>query len=79
MQLYIFAFLDLYLKIFQDLAYMMTGNDKAIYKQEVGPYSWQKEGKYKLWNHLGRIFGVAGKNASPYWALKKNETFTNLK
>ena len=35
--------LDLYLKIFQDLAYMMTGNDKAIYKQEVGPYSWQKQ------------------------------------
>jgi len=71
--------LDLYLKIFQDLAYMMTGNDKAIYKQEVGPYSWQKEGKYKLWNHLGRIFGVAGKNASPYWAIKKNEIFTNLR
>ena len=71
--------LDLYLKIFKDLGYMLTGSDKAIYKQEVGPYSWQEEGKYKLWNHLGSIFGLSGKNASPYWAIKKNEIFTNLK
>jgi hypothetical protein len=71
--------LDLYLKIFKDLGYMITGSDKAIYKQEVGPYSWQEEGKYKLWNHLGSIFGLSGKNASPYWAIKKNEIFTNLK
>jgi hypothetical protein len=54
--------LDLYLKIFKDLGYMLTGSDKAIYKQEVGPYSWQEEGRYKLWNHLGGIFGLSGKN-----------------
>ena len=71
--------LDLYLKIFKDLGYILTGNDKAIYKQDVGPYSWQEEGKYKLWNHLGGIFGLSGKNASPYWAIKKNEIFTNLR
>jgi hypothetical protein len=71
--------LDLYLKIFKDLGYMITGNDKAIYKQEVGPYGWQEEGEYKLWNHLGGIFGLSGKNYSPYWAIKKNEIFTNLR
>ena len=71
--------LDLYLKIFKDLGYMLTGSDKAIYKQEVGPYSWQEEGRYKLWNHLGSIFGLSGKNLSPYWAIKKNEIFTNLR
>jgi len=71
--------LDLYLKIFKDLGYMITGNDKAVYKQEVGPYTWQEEGKYKLWNHLGGIFGLSGKNLSPYWAIKKNEIFTNLR
>ena len=54
-------------------------SEDAVYSQDVGPYSFQKEGKYKLWNRLGKIFGVSGKNASPYWALKKNETFTNLK
>jgi hypothetical protein len=71
--------LDLYLKIFKDLGYMLTGNEKAVYKQEVGPYSWQEEGEYKLWNHLGGIFGLSGKNYSPYWAIKKNEIFTNLR
>jgi hypothetical protein len=71
--------LDLYLKILTDLGYIVTGNDKAIYKQEVGPYSWQDEGEYKLWNHLGGIFGLSGKNLSPYWAIKKNEIFTNLR
>jgi hypothetical protein len=71
--------LDLYLKIFKDLGYLLTGNDKAIYQQEVGPYTWQEEGRYKLWNHLGGIFGLSGKNLSPYWAIKKNEIFTNLR
>jgi hypothetical protein len=71
--------LELYQKILVDLGYIVTGSDKALYKQEVGPYSWQQEGKYKLWNHLGSIFGLSGKNLSPYWAIKKNEIFTNLK
>jgi len=71
--------LALYLKIIQDLGYMVTGNDKAIYKQATGPYLWQQEGHYKLWNHLASIFGISGKNKSPYWAIKKNEVFTNLR
>jgi hypothetical protein len=71
--------LELYLKIVKDMFYIVTGNDKAVYKQEVGPYEWQDEGHYKLWNHLGSIFGLSGKNLSPYWAIKKNEIFTNLK
>jgi hypothetical protein len=71
--------LDLYLKIFKDLGYIIAGNDKAVYKQEVGPYGWQQEGEYKIWNHLGSIVGLSGKNLSPYWAIKKQEIFTNLK
>jgi len=71
--------LDLYLKIFKDLGYIISGNDKAVYKQEVGPYGWQQEGEYKIWNHLGSIVGLSGKNLSPYWAIKKQEIFTNLK
>ena len=61
-----------------DLYYMMTGNDRGIYKQETGPYPWQQKDKYKLWNHLFGIFGVKGKNIAPIWAIKKNEAFTNL-
>ena len=71
--------LELYHKIVVDMFQILTGDDKAVYKQDVGPYTWQEEGHYKLWNHIGSIFGLSGKNLSPYWAIKKNEIFTNLK
>jgi hypothetical protein len=71
--------IELYLNILRDFGNMAIGSEDAIYSQDVGPYSFQEEGRYKLWNRLGKIFGVSGKNVSPYWALKKNETFTNLK
>ena len=71
--------LELYVKIIKDMFYIVTGNDKAIYQQEVGPYGWQDKEHYKVWNHIGSLFGLSGKNLSPYWAIKKNEVFTNLK
>jgi hypothetical protein len=80
--------LDLYSKILGDFGQILTGNEKAIYKQDVGVYSWQKEGKYKLWSHLGSIFGLSGKSAlpltenmeeGPIWAIKKAEIFENLR
>jgi len=80
--------LSLYSKIVTDLGLILTGSDKAIYKQEVGPYSWQKEGSYKIWNHIGQIFGMSGKNvippvdeweSGPIWAIKKAEIFENLR
>ena len=71
--------LNLYMKILNDFIYMATGSEKAVYKQDVGPYAWQEKGKYKLWNHLGSIFGIKGKNISPIWAIKKAEMFENLK
>lgn len=80
--------LDLYAKIVTDLGQIITGSDKAVYKQDVGVYSWQKQGRYKLWNHLGSIFGLSGKSAlpltdetaeGPIWAVKKAEIFENLR
>jgi hypothetical protein len=70
--------LELYSKIFMDVIYMATGSEKARYKQDVGPYSWQTEGSLKLLNHIGSIFGVKGKNVAPIWAIKKAEAFDNL-
>jgi hypothetical protein len=71
--------IKLYGKIFQDVIYWATDNEKAYYKQDVGPYSWQEKGEFKLWNHLGSIFGLKGKNYDPIWAIKKAEMFENLK
>ena len=71
--------IKLYGKILQDMIYWSTGNDKAYYKQDVGPYSWQEDGDFKFWNHLGSIFGLKGKNYDPIWAIKKAEMFENLR
>jgi hypothetical protein len=70
--------IDLYQKLIVDLYYMATGDEKGIYKREVGPYTWQEEGRYKLWNHLASMFGIKGKTYAPIWAIKKAEQFENL-
>jgi hypothetical protein len=65
-------------KILTDILMMITGDDSARYKQDIGPYSWQEEGDLKLWNHIGGLFGIKGKNYSPIQAIKSKETFENL-
>jgi hypothetical protein len=69
---------DVYLKIMDDIWQIGTNNPDAIYKQPAGPYKWQQKGRYKLWNHIGTMYGIKGKNRDPYWAIKKYETFENL-
>jgi hypothetical protein len=67
-----------YIKIMGNLKDMAFDNPDAVYSQDVGPYSWQKKGKYKLWNNIGTMYGVKGKNRDAYWVIKKYETFENL-
>jgi len=71
--------LDLYVKIMNDLSNMAFGSDKAVYKRGVGPYAWQQEGSYKLWNHLFSLFGIKGKTYDPIHAIKSAETYQNLR
>lgn len=71
--------LDLYSKMLMDIIYLVTGSEKAYYKQEVGPYQWQQEESWKFWNHFGSAFGVKGKSKEPIWAIRKAEQFENLK
>ena len=66
------------MRISADLWHIMTGDDAALYKSDVGPYFWQEEGDYKLWNHLAAIYGVKGKNYDPIYAIKSKETAENL-
>lgn len=66
-------------KIVGDLTRIAFGDEKAVYSQDAGPYPWQQEGRYKLWNHLFALLGVKGKNYSPITAIKKAEIFENSK
>ena len=70
--------IEIYAKIMENLWDMSFSNPDAAYQQDVGPYSWQKKGKYKIWNNIGVMYGVKGKNKDAYWAIKKYETFENL-
>lgn len=70
---------ELYAKILYDLGRMATGDDKARYKADVGPYPWQEEGNYKLWQHLFSLFGVKGKTYDPAHAIRLAEMFENLR
>ena len=70
--------IEIYAKIMQNLWDMSFSNPDAAYQQDVGPYSWQKKGKYKIWNNIGVMYGLKGKNKDAYWAIKKYETFENL-
>lgn len=65
-------------KLMQDVWHIATGDDSALYKSDVGPYPWQEQGDYKLWNHLGAVWGVKGKNYDPIYAIKNKETAENL-
>ena len=72
--------IDMYIKIMFDLWNIATDNPDAIYsKQDQGPYFWQKKGRYKLWNHIGSMYGVKGKNRDGMWAVKKFEQYEATK
>jgi hypothetical protein len=62
--------LKAYGKILDDVYGMVTGEDNAYYKKDVGPYPWQKAESAKIFNHLGKMFALTGKNIDPAQATK---------
>jgi hypothetical protein len=67
-----------YAKILTDLSmHAMPGeNEDLFYKKDVGPYSWQKEGSAKIWNHLGSMVGFSGSQVDPIKGLKSFDSFS---
>lgn len=66
-----------YAKILTDLSmHAMPGeNEDLFYKKDTGPYSWQKEGSAKIWNHLGSMLGFSGSQVDPVKGLKSFDSF----
>jgi len=63
-----------YTTLIMDLFYISTGNQRASYKRDMGPFPWQDKGDYKIYNHLAKMFGVKGKFWDPVLAIKAQET-----
>jgi hypothetical protein len=62
--------LDGYGKLVVDGAQWVAGDDRRLYQQDVGPYSWQKKGSAKAWNHFYKLFGITGTTTDPSMAVK---------
>ena len=50
-------------------------DEKLYYQQDVGPYSWQKEGEAKIWNTFGTMLGFSGSQTSPIKGLRSFDTY----
>jgi hypothetical protein len=54
----------------------MPGEDESLYyERDTGPYSWQKEGSAKIWNHLATTAGFSGSQIEPVKGLQSFESF----
>lgn len=62
-------------KLLTDIAqHAMPGdNEDLYYKRDTGPYSWQKEGEAKIWNHFFSMVGFSGSQVSPVKGLESFE------
>ncbi len=59
-----------------ELLYMeATGDPRAKYKKDSGPYYWQKEGGSKLMTEFMKSIGLTGSTLDPAVAVKKNPQF----
>ena len=56
-----------------ELTYMeATGNPKARYSKDSGPYKWQREGGSKFWTTFWKSIGLTGATLDPITAAKNN-------
>jgi hypothetical protein len=62
--------IETYGKILENLYGMVTGQESAYYKKDVGPYPWQKAESAKIYNFLAKAFALSGKNIDPAQAIK---------
>ena len=66
-----------YAKILTDLAqHAAPGEDEDLYyTRDMGPYSWQKEGEAKIWNHISSMLGFSGSQVDPVKGLQSWDSF----
>lgn len=67
----------MYIKIIDDLANMMLGEDSAYYKKDTGPYSWQQEGAPKVITHLLSTVGLSGRTGDAETLIKNMEKYSS--
>jgi hypothetical protein len=59
-----------YIDILDNLLKLATGDERAYYAKDAGPYRWQKEGDPKIINMFSKMIGLTGSSLSPDVAIK---------
>jgi hypothetical protein len=66
--------IDPTIKVFEDsltaLYNAAMGNDAAYYKRTIGPYDFQQEESWKIWNYILKSFGLTGSQVEPVKGIK---------
>ena len=66
---------DAYITILDDIKYTLTGDERAAYSRDVGPYSWQQKGGSKWINHAAKMFGITGTSMDPALAVQNFQAY----
>ena len=66
---------DSYMQIFDDIKKIASGDDKASYSRDVGPYEWQQQGGSKFLNHMAKTFGLTGSSLDPALAIQNFQAY----
>lgn len=56
--------------VYDQLNYLITGDESVLYKRQVGPYSWQDQGGNKLATSIFKYIGLTGKTVEPIYDIK---------
>lgn len=72
------SYTNLINQLYQMADYAVTGDTDALYKRTAGPYDWQTEGKFKFWNHLGKILTFTGTSVEPIKSIENLQRRENL-
>jgi hypothetical protein len=62
--------IESYVKILGQGINLLTGDESAYYKRDVGPYTYQQEGGAKMANYFAKMFGFTGDTVDPVKATK---------
>jgi LysM repeat protein len=71
--------IGLYAKMLEDVARMLSLNEKAYYSRKEGEYFWQQEGSPKILGRLLKSVGITGSTGDVTQALKGLENAGKLK
>jgi len=54
---------------------LLSGSDDAYIKKAPGPYVWQEEERFKMWNLFGRLVGFKGDILYPPNVIKREKRY----